>query len=353
MQLEFEIPLLVVLIGLSGFFSGLEVALVGVRISKIEQMVKDKVKGATSLLKLKTNPSRMMASVNLGNNLVNVAATAIATDIALKIFGNDGLAIVIGIMTFLILIFGEITPKTYCNANAAKIAVRYSTVLLAFSYAFYPVVRILEGITKGIIRLTGSSDNPPGLTEDEIKGVIDQGLKDKAIEKQESELVHGALNFDDIVIRSVMTPRTKMFTLNSKKMLFEALPEINNSGFSRIPVFSENSDNIIGIVHVRDVLKTLENDEKVISLEEIMREPIFVSQEKRVSDLLKEMQGRQTHMAIVVDEFGGVEGCVTLEDLLEEIVGEIRDEKDTVQQVFQREGNDAILTNGDLSLIHI
>ena len=138
-----------------------------------------------------------------------------------------------------------------------------------------------------------------------------------------------------------------MFTLNSKKMLFEALPEINNSGFSRIPVFSENSDNITGIVHVRDVLKTLENDEKVISLEEIMRDPIFVSQEKRVSDLLKEMQGRQTHMAIVVDEFGGVEGCVTLEDLLEEIVGEIHDEKDTVQQVFQNEGNDVILTNGE------
>ena len=209
-------------------------------------------------------------------------------------------------MTFLILVFGEITPKTYCNANAAKIAVRYSRVLLGFSYAFYPIVRILEAITKGIIRLTGSSHDPPGLTEDEIKGVIDQGLKDKAIEKQESELVHGALNFDDIVIRSVMTPRTKMFTLNSKKMLFEALPEINNSGFSRIPVYAENQDNVVGIVHVRDVLKSLENDDKVVSLEGIMREPIFVSQEKRVSDLLKEMQGRQTHMAIVVDEFGGV-----------------------------------------------
>ena len=350
MQLEFEIPLLVVLIGLSGFFSGLEVALVGIRMAKVEQMVKDKVKGSTSLLKLKKNPSRMMASVNLGNNLVNVASTAIATDIALKIFGNDGLAIVIGIMTFLILVFGEITPKTYCNANAPKIAARYSGILLAFSYAFYPIVRMLEAITKGIIRLTGSSDNPPGLTEDEIKGVIDQGLKDKAIEKQESELVHGALNFDDIVIRSVMTPRTKMFTLNSKKMLFEALPEINNSGFSRIPVYSENSDNIIGIVHVRDVLKSLEHDEKVISLDSIMREPIFVSQEKMVSDLLKEMQGRQTHMAIVVDEFGGVEGCVTLEDLLEEIVGEIHDEKDTVQEIFQSEGNDAILTDGDIEI---
>ena len=350
MQLEFEIPLLVVLIGLSGFFSGLEVALVGVRMAKVEQMVKDKVKGSTSLLKLKKNPSRMMASVNLGNNLVNVASTAIATDIALKIFGNDGLAIVIGIMTFLILVFGEITPKTYCNANAPKIAARYSRILLAFSYAFYPIVRMLEAITKGIIKVTGSSDNPPGLTEDEIKGVIDQGLKDKAIEKQESELVHGALNFDDIVIRSVMTPRTKMFTLNSKKILFEALPEINNSGFSRIPVYSENSDNIIGIVHVRDVLKSLEHDEKVISLESIMREPVFVSQEKMVSDLLKEMQGRQTHMAIVVDEFGGVEGCVTLEDLLEEIVGEIHDEKDTVQEIFQSEGNDAILTDGDIEI---
>ena len=350
MQLEFEIPLLVVLIGLSGFFSGLEVALVGIRMAKVEQMVKDKVKGSTSLLKLKKNPSRMMASVNLGNNLVNVASTAIATDIALKIFENDGLAIVIGIMTFLILVFGEITPKTYCNANAPKIAARYSRILLAFSYAFYPIVRMLEAITKGIIRLTGSSDNPPGLTEDEIKGVIDQGLKDKAIEKQESELVHGALNFDDIVIRSVMTPRTKMFTLNSKKMLFEALPEINNSGFSRIPVYSENSDNIIGIVHVRDVLKSLEHDEKVISLDSIMRDPIFVSQEKMVSDLLKEMQGRQTHMAIVVDEFGGVEGCVTLEDLLEEIVGEIHDEKDTVQEIFQSEGNDAILTDGDIEI---
>ena len=350
MQLEYEISALVVLIGLSGFFSGLEVALVGTRMSKIEQMVKDKVKGSSSLLKLKKNPSRMMASVNLGNNLVNVAATAIATDIALKIFGNEGLAIAIGIMTFLILVFGEITPKTYCNANSSKIAVRYSRILLGFSYAFYPIVIFLESITRGIIKLTGSSDNPPGLTEDEIKGVIDQGLKDKAIEKQESELVHGALNFDDIVIRSVMTPRTKMFTLNSKKMLFEALPEINSSGYSRIPVFSENRDNIVGVVNVRDVLKSLENNEKVISLESIMREAIFVSQEKRVSDLLKEMQGRQTHMAIVIDEFGGVEGCVTLEDLLEEIVGEIHDEKDKVQENFQKEGNDTILTDGDIEI---
>ena len=350
MELELEIFTLAVLIGLSGFFSGLEVALVSVRLSKVEQMVKDKVRGASSLKKLKTNPSRMMASVNLGNNLVNVAATALATSVALKMFGNEGLAIAIGVMTFLILIFGEITPKTYCNANASKIAVRYSKILLIFSYVFYPIVLILEQITKGIIKLSGSNDEPPGLTEDEIKEVIEQGFKDKAIEKQESELVHGALNFDDIIIRSVMTPRTKMFILNSKMMLFEALPEININGFSRIPVFADNADQIVGIVHVRDVLKKLEGDEKVISLEQIMREPVFVSQEKRVSDLLKEMQGRRTHMAIVLDEFGGVEGCVTLEDLLEEIVGEIQDETDTEKPSFQNDGNDAIITDGDIEI---
>ena len=350
MQLEYEIISLIVLIALSGFFSGLEVALVGTSRSKVRQMLNEKLPGATSLDKLKSNPSRMMASVNLGNNLVNVASTALATDIALKMFESAGLAIAIGVMTFLILVFGEITPKTYCNANAAKIALRYSRVLLVFSYAFYPIVWMFEKITKGIINLTGSTEEPPRLTEEEIKGVIEQGLHDKAIEKQESELVHGALNFDDIIIRSVMTPRTKMFTLNSKMLLFEALPMINKSGFSRIPIYGKNQDEIIGIVNVRDVLKCLEKEEKMISIQQISRKPIFVSQEKKVNDLLKEMQGRKSHMAIVLDEFGGVEGCVTLEDLVEEIVGEIHDETDVTKDSFQREGNSAIITNGDIEI---
>jgi len=353
MDLTYEIIALVVLIGLSGFFSGLEVALVGVRRSKVHQMLNKKLPGATALYKLKSNPSRMMASVNLGNNLVNVASTALATDIALKIFENNGLAIVIGAMTFLILVFGEITPKTYCNANAAKIALRYSRVLLAFSYAFYPVVWIFEQITKGIIKLTGSSQEPPRLTEEEIKGVIEQGLEDNAIEKQESKLVHGALNFDDIVIRSVMTPRTKMFTLNSKMLLFEALPLINKSGFSRIPLYGKNHDEITGIVNVRDILKYLEIDEKLVDLQQLARKPIFVSQEKKVSELLKEMQGRKAHMAIVLDEFEGVEGCVTLEDLVEEIVGEIHDETDVAKSNFQKEGDDVIITNGDIEIDEI
>jgi len=350
-DLWIEITVLSVLIGLSGFFSGLEVALVGIRKSKVNQLFNEGKKGSKALHKLKMNPSWMMSSVNLGNNLVNVGASVLATSLAIRLFGNDGLGIAVGIMTFLILVFGEITPKTYCNANSTKVALRYAPVLLAFSYVFYPVVKFFEIITKGVVKITGSSYTPPPITEEEIKGVIDQGLEENALEKEEMELVHGALKFDDTVIRSVMTPRTKMFTLNAKMLLFEALPQINKSGHSRIPIFGDTSDDIVGFIHVRDVLKELEKDNKMVSLEQIARKAVFASQEKMVSGLLKEMKGRKTHMAIVVDEHGGVEGLVTLEDLLEEIVGEIEDETDLTRQAgYEKIDQDTIITNGDIEI---
>ena len=350
-ELWVEAVVLAVLIALSGFFSGLEVALVGIRKSVVIQLLNDGKKGSKALHKLKTNPSWMMSSVNLGNNLVNVGASAIATTMAIRLFGEDGLGIAIGIMTFLILVFCEITPKTYCNANATKIALRYAPVLLGFSYLFYPVVKFFEIITKGVVKITGSSYIPPPITEEEIRGVIDQGLAEKALEKDEMELVHGALKFDDTVIRSVMTPRTKMFTLNAKTILFEALHEINQNGYSRIPIYGASQDDIVGFVHVRDVLKELENDNKMKSLEQISRKPVFVSQEKMVSALLKEMKGRKTHMAIVVDEHGGVEGLVTLEDLIEEIVGEIEDESDLVKPIgYEKVDQDTIIVHGDIEI---
>ena len=267
-DLWIEITTLAILIGLSGFFSGLEVALVGIRKSKVVQLFNEGKKGSKALHKLKMNPSWMMSSVNLGNNLVNVGASALATTVAMRLFGNDGLGIAVGIMTFLILVFGEITPKTYCNANSTKVALRCAPILLVFSYVFYPVVKFFETITNGVVRITGSSQIPPPITEDEIRGVIDQGLEENALEKEEMELVHGALKFDDTVIRSVMTPRTKMFVLNSKMLLFEALPQINQRGHSRIPIFGDTSDDIVGFIHVSDVLKELEKDNKMVSLEQ-------------------------------------------------------------------------------------
>jgi CBS domain containing-hemolysin-like protein len=345
---------LAILIGLSGFFSGLEVALVGTRNSKVNQLRKQKVKGSEALYKLKHNPGWMMSSVNLGNNLVNVGSSALATTVAIRIFGNEGLGIAIGVMTFLILVFGEITPKTYCNANATKIALKFAPVLLVFSYAFWPIVKIFEIITKSMVKITGSSYHSPPITEEEIKGIVEQGLADKALEKDESELVHSALEFDDTVIRVVMTPRTKMFTLPARMLLFEALPLINQNAHSRIPIFGETNDDIIGFVHVRDILRELEGGNNMKTLEQIARKPVFVSQEKMVSSLLKEMKGRKTHMAIVIDEHGGVEGLVTLEDLIEEIIGDIEDETDVTPPVDHHSiDRDTIVTNGDIEIERI
>jgi CBS domain containing-hemolysin-like protein len=201
-----------------------------------------------------------------------------------------------------------------------------------------------------MLQIAGSSHHPPPITEQEIYSIIEQGLEDKVLKKHEKELVHGALKFDDTVIHSVMTPRTKMFMLPSKTLLFDALPLISKSGFSRIPVYKETTDQIVGILHVRDLLKHLERDEKMINLESIARKPIFASQEQKTSKLLREMQERQIHMAIVVDEFGGVEGCVTLEDLLEEIVGEIMDETDKIELNFKIIDKNTMLASGDVEI---
>ena len=346
-----EAASLALLVGLSGFFSGLEVALVGTSSSKVAQMLREKKKGSRALHRLKSNPGWMMSSVNLGNNLVNVGASVLATSVAIRLFGDDGLGVAVGIMTFLILVFGEITPKTYCNANATKVALRFAPVLLGFSYATYPLVKMFEAITRAVVKLTGSSYAPPPITEEEIRGVIDQGLAEKALEREETELVHGALRFDDKAVRSVMVPRTRMFTMHAKMLLFEALPTINKSGHSRIPVHGGTRDEIVGFVHIRDALKAIEEDRREATLEQIAREPVFTSPEKPINAMLREMQGRKTHMAIVVDEHGGVEGLVTLEDLLEEIVGDIEDESDEARKAaYKRVDSQTIITTGEITI---
>ena len=350
-ELWLELAALAGLIGLSGFFSGLEVSLVGTSQATVEQLVKEKRRGSKALQKLKSNPGWMMSAVNLGNNLVNIGSSALATVVAIKLFGDSGLGIAIGIMTFLIIIFGEVTPKTYCNANATKVALRSSGILLMFSYATYPVVWVLERITRVMIKITGSDYHPPALTENEIRGIIDQGHRDEALESQERDLVHRALEFDDTVIRAVMTPRMKMQSLPAKMLLFEALPIINQNSHSRIPIYGETHDDIVGFIHVRDVLRELESDNKMKTLEQIARTPVFVSQEKMVTSLLREMKGRKTHMAIVIDEHGGVEGLVTLEDLIEEIIGDIEDETDSPESIMYNSiDKDTIITSGEIEI---
>ncbi len=351
MALELALASLAALIGLSGFFSGLEVALVGTSQATIGRLVKENAKGARSLQKLKSNPGWMMSSVNLGNNLVNIGSASLATVVSIEIFGENGLGIAVGIMTFLVIIFGEVTPKTYCNANATKVSLRFARVLLAFSYAFYPAVWILEKISRGIIRITGSDYLPPALTGDEIRGIIDQGHRDKALGLDQRNLLQSALEFNHNVIRSVMVPRTRMFCLQKDTLLADAADLIHQTGHSRIPIYGRDTDDIMGILHVRDMLQHLRDPSlHATPLEDLVRRPIYVSQEKRTSDLLRQMQSEKNHMAIVVDEFGGVEGLVTLEDVIEEIVGEIYDETDLRRLPYAVVDSSTILADGDIEI---
>jgi len=323
---EIEIISIIVLICLYALFSGLEIAIVGVRRSKVIRLYRQQVPGSSPLYKLKMNPSMMTSSVNLGNTLVNVASSVLAADVAIKLLGSQGVAIVIGVMTFVILVFGEVLPKTYCNINPEKISLRFSKVLLGFTYMMYPFVIFLEYLTKTIMKLSGGYPHLKPITEEEIKEVVDQGYAEKTLEKEEHDLVHNALEFDDTSIQNVMTPKSEIFSLDSKKKLSEVISKIEERGFSRIPVFIETPENIVGVLHIWDIAKLPEKEYGKTRIGTIARKPFFVYSSDKISDLLIELKKKDSHMAIVLNNEEKLEGIITIEDLIEEIVGDIRGE---------------------------
>ena len=324
---ELEIIAIIVLLGLYALFSGLEIAIVGTRRSKVLRLQRKKVSGSSSLFKLKSNPSKMTSSVNLGNTLVNVASSVLAADVAIKLLGEQGVGIAIGIMTFMILVFGEILPKTYSNIQSEKVALRFSNFLLAFTYVMYPFVLFLELVTKGFLRLVGGSSHPKPITEEDIKEVLDLGLREKAIEEEEHDLVHKALEFDDRPIIDVMTPKKAIFSLNENEILSDVFHQIKEKRFSRIPVFSKTSDNIVGILHIWDIARLSENQYSKTRIGKIARKPFFVFSKEKISELLIQLKKQETHMGIVLDDDENLEGIITVEDLIEEIVGDIVGER--------------------------
>lgn len=285
-----------------------------------------KIPGSSSLYKLKSNPSRMTSSVNLGNTLVNVASSVLAADVAIKLLGSQGVGVAIGIMTFVILIFGEIFPKTYANIQSEKVALRFSGFLLTFTYVMYPFVVFLERLTKGFLKLFGGYSYPKPITEEDIKEVVDLGLSEKAIEKEEHRLVRKALEFDDQPIIDVMTPKKDIFSLDENSMLSEVFPLITAKGFTRIPVYSKTLENIIGILHIWDIAKIPESKYQQTRIGKIVRNPFFVYSTEKISNLLVDLKKNESHMAVVLDDSENFEGIITIEDLLEEIVGDISGE---------------------------
>lgn len=325
--MEIEIILIIFLIGSYALFSGLEIAIVGVRRSKVIKLYQKKIPGSSPLYKLKMNPGMMTASVNLGNTLVNVASSVLAADVAIKMLGSQGVGIIIGIMTFVILVFGEILPKTYCNLNPEKVSLRWSRVLLLFSYVMYPFVKLLEHLTNTILRLSGGfTPRVRPITEEEIKEVVDLGYAEKALEKEERDLVHNALEFDDKPIENVMTPKDQIFSLDGSSMLSDIIVEFEKKGFSRVPVFETRPDKIIGVLHILDIAKIPEKKYSKTKIKKIARRPFFINSNERISHLLIELKKKDMHMAVVIDDNEELVGIITVEDLLEEIVGDIMGE---------------------------
>lgn len=332
---------LVLLLFLSGLFSGSETALTSIGKLKLKEMleksdVKDKKQVIHDALH---RPNWLLTTILVCNNLVNILASSIATVLALELLPKSAtgvaVAIVTGLMTFAILIFGEITPKIYAKENAEKVFRRTIKFINLMAVILNPVIFILMRISNFFIKIFGGQklDEAPFITEDEIMFVVEIGKEEGILKKEESEFVSRILEMKDTDVREIMVPRVDMICIEDKENLLSLIKLVNEEGFSRVPVYHETVDNIIGICYAKDVLSILaeENDIKNIEklkVRELIHQPYFVPETKKISNLLTEFRKLKIHMAIVVDEFGGTLGLITMEDILEYIVGEIMDEFD-------------------------
>ena len=324
-MLSNQVIILIILLLLSGFFSSAETALFS--ISKAKAIHLAKQKGATNRLikKMKDDPHRLLSTILIGNNFVNVGASAIATAITINLVSSHAVGITTGIMTFLILIFGEIFPKSIATRNNVLIARLVIFPLYWLSIILTPLILFLNFIPK----LTGKIHKKPIVTEEELMTFVEVVEEEGGIEEEEKELIENIFEFDDTNASEIMTPRADMFVIEGKEPL--NLEEIVRSGYTRIPVIDGNIDNVVGILNVKDLLRHQTKSDEAADVIKIMRQPYFVPENKKLDSLLKQFKQRKQHMAIVVDEHGGVSGLITLEDALEEIVGEIVDETDTFE----------------------
>jgi putative hemolysin len=320
-----EILGLCILLLLSAFFAGSEIALFSANKVRIRKLAEEGSSKAVILNRLIERPNRLLATILVGNNIVNVGIAAIVTSIAISFFGNKGVGIAIGVATLLILIFSEITPKALAAKNAERVSLFVARPISILVRLLYPVVRGIVLVTTPVIKIFGGEAKRPFITEEEIKMLVEVGEKEGIIEKDEREMINGVFKFGDTTAKEVMVPRIDISAIDGSATLEEAKKLVLETGYSRTPVYEESIDNVVGFLFSKDLLKTSREDAKVKG---ILRQAYYVPETKKLDEILDEMQAGRTQMAIVVDEYGGTAGIVTLEDLVEEIVGEILDEKE-------------------------
>jgi len=317
-----QIAILVILLLLSGFFSSAETALFSISQTRARHLAKEKDRTYQLIKRMKDDPHRLLTTILIGNNVVNVAASAIATALTLKLFANYAVGLATGVMTFLILVFGEVIPKSFATRNNVLIAKLTIFPIYWMSLLFYPVILFLNFIP----RITGKMSKTPSATEEELITFVEAVEEQGVIKEEEREMIHNVFELDDTSASEIMTPRADMFVVDANEPLdFKAIAD---SGFTRIPVIDDDIDHVIGILNIKDIFMHQAMSDAPVDVRAIMRPPYFVPENKKLDRMLHQFKARKNHMAIIVDEYGGVSGLITLEDALEELVGEIRDETD-------------------------
>jgi len=344
-----ELAALLALLVLSGAFSGSETALVALSMARVEALVSEGRAGAAALYELKKDPSRMLTTILIGNNLVNIGASAMATVIATREFGHAGPGIAVGLLTLFILVFGEITPKSLATRYPERISLVVAMPLLLFMRLMYPLVWMFGQFTASVHRLTGGQ-NEPTVTESELIGMLGHGVAEGEIHHAEREIIERVFEFNDLKVRDVMTPKGRVFSLDASLTVAAALPRVTCEPYSRIPLFTGQPDNIVRILYLRDLMNAVVNNRMEVALEEIGHKPLFVSQYQAIDALFAVLRRRNRHFSVVVDEYGDVRGIVTLEDLLEELVGEIYDESDVAPHILREISGDEIVVDGSAEL---
>lgn len=337
-----QLVVLVILLALSAFFSSAETALTTVNRLRIRSLVDDGDERAIILAKVIDDPGKLLSAILIGNNIVNISASSIATVLATNLLGSAGAGIATGVMTLLVLVFGEVTPKTMASLKAEKIALNYAKIVYAIMFVFTPLIFILDVLSGGILRLFGIDPDKrdDSVTEEDLRTIVEAGHEDGVLETEEHKMINNVFDFGDHQAKDIMVPRVDMCFLKLDATYEEFMEIYKEEKFTRIPVYEETRDNVIGILNVKDLL--LYDRTQEFHVRDFLREAYFTYEFKNTSELMMEMRKNSISIAIVLDEYGATAGLVTLEDLLEEIVGDIRDEFDEaeaeeVQQLGERE----------------
>lgn len=327
-----QLVALVILIGLSAFFSSAETAYTTVSKIRIRSLCDEGDKRALKVNKIIEDSGKMLSAILIGNNIVNISASSLATTLAIKIWGSYATGIVTGALTLIILIFGEITPKTLATLNAEKIALGYSSIIYGLMWVLTPVIAVVNKLSLIVLKVLRVDTNKKvsTITETELRTIVDVGHEEGVIESDERKMINNVFDFGDSLAKDIMVPRIDMICISKDDPYEEVLAVFKKEKYTRIPVYEDSQDNVIGILNVKDLL--LSDSEKDFKVTQIMREPYFTYEYKKTSELLDEMKKTSNNISIVLDEYGATAGLITLEDILEEIVGEIRDEYDSDEE---------------------